>query len=220
MSLSDRMDFSGIGYEGQTPYFNIIIDYGPAFQASADAFMSDATSLCPIDTGFLYSTIGASADGEGMTAYADADYAVYVNGWANFFDVGWQTALTVADATCDAIYNDAMVEEYEMILTERDEALTAQQAIIDDILGQIEQKEQEKTLVENMIAEVEAQIDMLEDMEGMESVVDMLEEQLKELEEQLEGIEDELSKLETDKEQADIEYQAIEDYYETILAYY
>lgn len=223
MSLSDRMDYTGLGYEGQTPYYNLYIDYGGAFQAAADAFYADATSLCPIDTGFLYSTIGSSADGEGMDAYADADYAVYVNDWAGFFDAGWQTALVVADAYCDAVYEDAMIEEYEMLTVEMEEALGAQMAIIEEIMGNIETKEQEISMVENAIMEVENQIAMLEGLDGLpgiEEALDELYERLADLENQLEGLEQELEQLELEKQQEEIQYEIIEDYYATLLAYY
>lgn len=54
------------------------VDYGDAFQACMDTFMDIATSLVPIDTGFLHDSIGVSFLGDGVAFYAMADYAQYV----------------------------------------------------------------------------------------------------------------------------------------------
>lgn len=54
------------------------IDYSAAFQACMDTFMEVATSLVPIDTGYLHDSIGVSFLGDGIAFYALADYAQYV----------------------------------------------------------------------------------------------------------------------------------------------
>lgn len=54
------------------------IDYNDAFQACMDTFMEVATSLVPIDTGYLHDSIGVSFLGDGIAFYAMADYAQYV----------------------------------------------------------------------------------------------------------------------------------------------
>lgn len=54
------------------------IDYNDAFQACMDTFMEIATSLVPIDTGYLHDSIGVSFLGDGVAFYAMADYAQYV----------------------------------------------------------------------------------------------------------------------------------------------
>lgn len=54
------------------------IDYSDAFQACMDTFMNIATSLVPIDTGYLYDSIGVEFLGDGVAFYANAEYAQYV----------------------------------------------------------------------------------------------------------------------------------------------
>lgn len=54
------------------------IDYSDAFQACMDTFMNIATSLVPIDTGYLHDSIGVEFLGDGVAFYANAEYAQYV----------------------------------------------------------------------------------------------------------------------------------------------
>ena len=54
------------------------VDYSEACQAFCDTFMNIAKSLVPVDTGYLRSTIGADTDGWHVEAYAEAEYAQYV----------------------------------------------------------------------------------------------------------------------------------------------
>lgn len=56
----------------------IDVDYSDAFQACMDTFMDIATSLVPIDTGYLFDSIGVEFLGDGVAFYADAEYAQYV----------------------------------------------------------------------------------------------------------------------------------------------
>ncbi len=49
-----------------------------ALLAGAEAVADNARSMCPVDTGRLRSSIGASQSGDGAVAYAEENYAVYV----------------------------------------------------------------------------------------------------------------------------------------------
>lgn len=62
------------------------IDYNDAFQACMDTFMEVATSLVPIDTGYLHDSIGVSFLGDGIAFYAMADYAQYVEFGTTYMD--------------------------------------------------------------------------------------------------------------------------------------
>lgn len=49
-----------------------------ALLAGAEAVAESARGMCPVDTGRLRGSIGASQSGDGAVAYAGEDYAVYV----------------------------------------------------------------------------------------------------------------------------------------------
>lgn len=54
------------------------VDYSEALSAFVDTFLDTATSLVPVDTGYLESTIGAETDEESTAdCYAEAEYAQY-----------------------------------------------------------------------------------------------------------------------------------------------
>ena len=84
MGLYAEFHLDDFGYEtelsvdfgGQTLVENI--DYSDAFQACMDTFMEIATSLVPIDTGYLHDSIGVEFLGDGVAFYANAEYAQYV----------------------------------------------------------------------------------------------------------------------------------------------
>ena len=56
----------------------ISVDYSDAFQACMDTFMDIATTLVPVDTGYLQDSIGVNFLGDGIEFYATAEYAQYV----------------------------------------------------------------------------------------------------------------------------------------------
>lgn len=68
----------GSAGEPTTVEETISVDYSDAFQACMDTFMNIARSLVPIDTGYLYDSIGVEFLGDGVAFYANADYAQYV----------------------------------------------------------------------------------------------------------------------------------------------
>lgn len=53
------------------------VDYGAALEAFCSTFLDIATTLVPVDTGFLQSTIESDNDGEEAWAEAWAEYAQY-----------------------------------------------------------------------------------------------------------------------------------------------
>lgn len=66
-------------FSSSTDYGDVYVevDYSEALNAAVDTFMDEATSLVPVDTGYLRSTIDASSDGESVSFSADAEYAQY-----------------------------------------------------------------------------------------------------------------------------------------------
>ena len=74
--VSDVVD--DLGFIDATPMYGIEPDYSEGCAVFADTFYDIATSLVPIDTGYLESTIGAEGYDTWCEAYADAEYAQYV----------------------------------------------------------------------------------------------------------------------------------------------
>lgn len=75
---SDSNGVDDVMWNNETTEVTVEIDYSDAFAEFASAFQSIATDLVPVDTGYLQSTISSSSDDWSMTAYADAEYAQYV----------------------------------------------------------------------------------------------------------------------------------------------
>lgn len=71
-------DQGGGGFFGGFQIHTVQIDYSNAFEVFAEAFVAAAQSMVPVDTGYLMSTIGADSDDWSVSAYADAEYAQYV----------------------------------------------------------------------------------------------------------------------------------------------
>ena len=57
---------------------SVSVDYSTAIQGFIDTFMEVATSLCPVRTGYLRSSISAGGGGDFAYVEAFADYAQYV----------------------------------------------------------------------------------------------------------------------------------------------
>lgn len=93
------------------------IDYSDAFQACMDTFMEVATSLVPIDTGYLYNSIGVSFLGDGIAFYALADYAQYVEFGTAY--MGAQEYFTPALEEAMAIFH----QEAEVAISFAEDAL-------------------------------------------------------------------------------------------------
>ena len=67
-------DFSASTEDGDV---YVEVDYSEAIDDAIDTFMEIATSLVPVDTGYLQSTISAFSDGDTVCFSADAEYAEY-----------------------------------------------------------------------------------------------------------------------------------------------
>lgn len=78
MGLSCEFTVIDLGYPERTSELGLFIDYGPGCQLFADKFYEYATSLVPVDTGYLQSTIYSSSDQEGCVCGVDCEYAEYV----------------------------------------------------------------------------------------------------------------------------------------------
>lgn len=77
--LPDEVTASDLGYpefEGEAE--PIQVDYSAAIADMISTFLSVATSLVPVDTGYLQSSIHAEGSGTSASFYADAEYAQYV----------------------------------------------------------------------------------------------------------------------------------------------
>lgn len=67
------------GGDGKIGYESVFVDYSEACEAFVETFLDIATTLVPVDTGYLRSTINAETDGYSYCmAEATADYAQYV----------------------------------------------------------------------------------------------------------------------------------------------
>ena len=67
-------DFSASTEDGDV---YVEVNYSEAIDDAINTFMEIATSLVPIDTGYLCSTISAYSDGDTVCFSADAEYAQY-----------------------------------------------------------------------------------------------------------------------------------------------
>ena len=67
-------DFSASTEDGDV---YVEVDYSEAIDDAINTFMEIATSLVPVDTGYLCSTISAYSDGDTVCFSADAEYAQY-----------------------------------------------------------------------------------------------------------------------------------------------
>ena len=77
--LPNEVTASDVGYpEVDDMVDPIEVDYSPAVKAMVATFMEIATTLVPVDTGYLKSTIHAHAEGPVAEFFADAEYAEYV----------------------------------------------------------------------------------------------------------------------------------------------
>lgn len=77
--LPDEITAGDIGYpEMEDAADPIEVDYVPAIAHMVSTFMNTATSLVPVDTGYLQSSIHAEANGLSAEFFADAGYAQYV----------------------------------------------------------------------------------------------------------------------------------------------
>lgn len=100
------------------------VDYSDAFAEFADAFYQAATTLVPINTGRLYSSISASADDWSISCYADTEYAQYVEygTWKMmaqpYFGPALEQAWDQTAAEFDAAYQEAADELHDILVND------------------------------------------------------------------------------------------------------
>ena len=107
-------------------FLEVEVDYGPACDAFCSTFMDMATSIVPVDTGFLRSTIDAQTDGYLCECEATAEYAQYVEygTWKMDAQPYFEPAL---DAGLEAFY--------ELAGEAMDEAQDILQDMVEDVIA-------------------------------------------------------------------------------------
>lgn len=124
--LPDEITASDIGYPALDDAADPVeVDYSGALGHMVSTFMEIATSLVPVDTGYLYSTIYAETDGVNTAEFfADAEYAQYVE--YGTWKMGAQP-----------YFQPALDEALEVFITEAMQALTEAQQVMQMICQDI-----------------------------------------------------------------------------------
>lgn len=126
-----------LGFMDATPIYGIEPDYSEGCAAFAETFYDIATTLVPVDTGFLQSTIGAEGDDTWCEAYAEAEYAQYVEygTWKMaaqpYFEPAYRMALGEAMPLWQMAMEEAMEEEQERYEEEMEEMKDDEEGGID-----------------------------------------------------------------------------------------
>ena len=117
MGLQATIALSGLPLA--TKYYQEPINYTPAMEAARDTFMDVATSLVPVDTGYLQSTIHAEAGATEVAAFADARYAEYVEygtykmSAQPYFEPALKEALDTMKSTAQTIEAEARMADIQ-----------------------------------------------------------------------------------------------------------
>ena len=127
---SDSNGEDDVAWNNEITEVTVEIDYSNAFAEFANAFQSIATDLVPVDTGYLQSTISSSSDDWSMTAYADAQYAQYVE-----FGT-WKMAAQPYFAPALAAAWDEAAPAFEQAIASAQQELQAQIDSIQEGLGE------------------------------------------------------------------------------------
>ena len=109
------------GFIRATEMFNIYPDYSEGCQVFVETFNKVSTSLVPVDTGYLQSTLRADTDGD-TTCYAETDceYAQYVEygtvymSEQPYFEPAFEEALNAAAPLWEEAQAVAEAEEAEL----------------------------------------------------------------------------------------------------------
>lgn len=123
--LPDEVTAGDIGYpEMEDEAGSVEVDYSGALEHMVATFMEIATSLVPVDTGYLQSTIHAETDGLSAEFFADAEYAQYVEYGT------WKMR-------AQPYFQPALDEAISVFITEAMQALTRAQQVMEAILQDI-----------------------------------------------------------------------------------
>ena len=117
-TVSVSMSLSG----GFATTITVPVDYSPALDAAELTFMEVATSLVPVDTGYLQSTIHAEVVGLTVSTGANAEYASYVEYGT------WKMA-------AQPYFTPAMEAANEAFMNAAQECINMAYAEISDIVG-------------------------------------------------------------------------------------
>ena len=110
---------------------SVLVDYSMAIQGFIDTFMSVATSLCPVRTGYLCSSISAGGGSDFAYAEASAEYAQYVEygtsymGAQPFFEPALEEAMSVLGEMAQEALNSAQEELQSIVQSLIDEMMSA-----------------------------------------------------------------------------------------------
>lgn len=117
------------------------VDYTAACEAFVSTFMTQATSLVPVDTGYLQSTIDARTNGFMCEAEATAEYAQYVEygTWKMRAQPYFTPAVEEGIAAFQAVAGEALDEAQEELKEICESIMEAAQATFSDgsFLGDI-----------------------------------------------------------------------------------
>lgn len=132
MGLYASFDVIGdFGFIAATEEWGIVPDYGPGCDTFVSTFTSSAQGSCPVDTGYLRSTISANTDGSSFCeCQATAEYAQYVEygTWKMYAQPYFTPALEAAIGAAAPLWEEAQAEaeEEDARLTAEQEALEKQ----------------------------------------------------------------------------------------------
>lgn len=108
-----------VGLPTTTSIYHRDIDYSDAIREAVDEFMDAATSDVPVDTGTLQASISCEEEYMGFTAYADTDYAEYVEYGTYkmeaqpYFEDNLESVAEELHANCVQIWQDAEQQDKE-----------------------------------------------------------------------------------------------------------
>lgn len=113
-----------VGLPTTTSIYHRDIDYSDAVREAVDEFMDAATSDVPVDTGTLQASISCETEYMGFTAYADTNYAEYVEYGTYkmeaqpYFEDNLESVAEELHANCVQIWQDAEKEDQQQYQAE------------------------------------------------------------------------------------------------------
>ena len=121
MGLRAQFTMDDLGYAECTEEMGVYIDYSDGCDIFVEVFLSVATDLVPVDTGYLRSTLEAHSYGDECICETLCEYAQYVEYGTvyqhaqPYFEPALDAALAEAIPHWDAAVEMAMAEEQELI---------------------------------------------------------------------------------------------------------
>lgn len=122
MGLRCEVFLEDLGLPMATPVYGIEPFYGDGFDVFCDTFIQVSTAYCPVDTGYLQSTLTADTDGFAWAeCYTDCEYAQYQEygtwcmGAQPYFEPAIAEAFAAAIPLWRQAWQDALDEEQEIL---------------------------------------------------------------------------------------------------------